>query len=101
MAEDVRIDRAALGQLLASPTGAVAKDLERRALSIEGAAKRLCPVDTGRLRSSITHALGVDVQGLKADIGSDVEYAVYVELGTSRAAAQPFLRPALIERGST
>ena len=28
-------------------------------------------------------------------VGTDVEYAVYVEYGTSRMAAQPYMRPAV------
>lgn len=73
----------------------IAKDLERRAVKVEAAAKRLCPVDTGRLRSSITHETGTDDRGHVARIGTNVVYGVYVELGTSRAKAQPYLRPAL------
>ena len=57
----------------------------------ESYAKQLCPVDTGRLRNSITHAqLTEDTEV----IGTNVEYAPYVELGTSRQRAQPYLRPA-------
>lgn len=57
----------------------------------EGAAKRLCPVDTGRLRNSITHALsGED----SVTIGTNVEYAIYVHEGTSRRDGTPFLRDA-------
>ena len=56
----------------------------------EGYAKRLCPVDTGRLRNSITHTY--DEEGVY--IGTNVEYAPYVELGTSRMKARPFLKPA-------
>lgn len=41
----------------------------------EGYAKEDCPVDTGRLRNSISHA--VDEDG--AYIGTNVEYAKYVE----------------------
>lgn len=49
-------------------------------------------VDTGRLRNSITHAL----DGTKAvHIGTNVEYAPFVEAGTSRMKARPFLRPAV------
>lgn len=67
-----------------------------RALEIIGGraeshAKAACPVDTGRLRNSITHqqeSENVEV------IGTNVEYAPYVELGTRRMKAQPFLRPA-------
>lgn len=91
----VEINGAALAELFESPAGEVAKDLQRRALQVDAAAKRLCPVDTGRLRSSITSEIGQDGQGLVAAIGTNVEYAPYIELGTSRMAAQPFLLPAL------
>lgn len=102
----VEINGAALTELFESPSGEVAKDLQRRALQVERAAIRLCPVGTpestgkkgyrgGRLRSSITNEIGTDAQGLVATIGTNVEYAPYVELGTSKMAAQPFLLPAL------
>lgn len=61
-------------------------------LTAETYAKKECPVDTGRLRNSITHE--VDMNDKAAVIGSNVEYAAYVELGTSRQKAQPYLRPA-------
>lgn len=73
----------------------IARELSRAAIRVEHRAKQLCPVDTGRLRSSITWALATDSVGLLAIIGSNVHYAAYVEFGTSRARAQPFLRPAL------
>ena len=79
-------------------------------------------VDTGRLRNSITYAISgeeaaVDsysdnvgnnyqYEGKAPDdtkkavyIGTNVEYGPYVELGTSRMAARPFLRPAATEHG--
>lgn len=43
---------------------------------VEGYAKEDCPVDTGRLRNSITHR----TEGKDEYIGTNVEYAVYVEL---------------------
>lgn len=52
-------------------------------------------VRTGRLRASITWRPGLDDVSPYVDIGSDVIYAPYVELGTSRMAARPYLRPAL------
>ena len=64
--------------------------LEEIGLLAEGYAKELCPVDTGRLRNSITHV----GDGGSEYVGTNVEYGPYVELGTSRAPAQPFLRPA-------
>ena len=52
--------------------------LEMIGLKAEGYAKGYCPVDTGRLRNSISHTADND----SAYIGTNVEYAVYVELGT-------------------
>lgn len=97
MADDIHFDHDALAALFASEP--ISKELERRAIRVEGAAKQACPVDTGRLRASITHQLGQDGEGLLADIGTDVEYAPYVEFGTRFMAAQPFLRPALGSAG--
>jgi len=91
----VEINGAALTELFESPAGEVARDLQRRALQVDRAAKQLCPVDPGRLRSSITNEIGQDGQGLVVTIGTNVEYAPYVELGTSKMAAQPYLLPAL------
>jgi phage gpG-like protein len=89
-------------KLTRSPEGAVARDLARRGIRIEAAAKNFATgvgggprVRTGRLRSSISWALGEDGLGLFVDVGSNVEYAAYVELGTSRAKPYPYLRPAL------
>jgi HK97 gp10 family phage protein len=78
------------------PGGQVHNEVQRRAVKVERAAKRLCPVDTGRLRSSITHS-EPERRGdvLVVRIGTNVEYARFVELGTSRMSAQPYLRPAL------
>lgn len=67
--------------------------LTRIGLQAETYAKRECPVDTGNLRNSITNA----VDDKSAYVGTNVEYAPYVELGTSRAKAQPFLKPAATE----
>lgn len=59
---------------------ALLRGLEKCGLVAEGYAKRLCPVDTGNLRNSITHI--VDEQEPAAIIGTDSEYGAYVELGT-------------------
>ena len=42
-------------------------------------AKQECPVDTGNLRSSIEHTTEVSGSEAKAYIGTNVEYAKYVE----------------------
>lgn len=69
--------------------------LEAVGLQAEGYAKLVCPVDTGRLRNSISHA----VEGNTAYIGTNVEYAPYVEFGTHKQRAQPYLQPAATEHG--
>ena len=56
-------------------------------------------MDTGNLRNSITHAVESGEDAVY--VGTNVEYAPYVEMGTRRTAAQPFLRPAATEHGST
>ena len=76
---------------------AFARALERIGQQAEGYAQDLCPVDTGNLRDSITHT----ADRTAAYIGTNVEYAPYVELGTRRAAAQPFLKPAATDHAGT
>lgn len=78
-------------RLLRSTSGPVGKMLARYAVRTETAAKARCPVDTGRLRSSITWRIEVDGRGLVAIIGTNVEYAIYVHEGTTRMVGRPFL----------
>lgn len=61
-------------------------------ITAESYAKRDCPVDTGRLRNSITHEVRMNENAVY--IGSNVEYAAFVEIGTQRMKARPYLRPA-------
>lgn len=76
----------------------------------ESFAKELCPVDTGNLRNSITHA--TEDEGHTVVIGTNVTYAPYVELGHRQQVGRyvpaikkrlvrdwvnpkPYLRPAI------
>lgn len=61
---------------------AVLRALERCGSQAEGYAVDLCPVDTGNLQNSITHQVVDDEQAVY--IGSNSEYAAYVELGTGK-----------------
>ena len=96
---------------------AIKEALTKSALLVEADAKINCPVDTGLLRSSITHNVYDDY----AEVGTNYSYAPYVEHGTGLFAEagngrqtpwtyqdadgqwhttigqqpQPFLRPAL------
>lgn len=72
-------------------------DLVRVGLRVQARARQLCPVDTGRLRSSIVMTKGRDGTGFYVEIGTNVNYAAFVEFGTSRMRAQPFLIPAVAE----
>ncbi len=100
---------------------AISIALEASGLIVEGQAKALCPVDSGRLRNSISYSIDGKVEGLnKAGkrkkgkqeassddgvkpnpakdtvvIGTNVEYGPHVELGTVKMEAQPYLNPAL------
>lgn len=76
----------------------VAAALEEIGLAAERFAKRACPVDTGRLRNSITHALNMGEEAVY--IGTNVEYASYVENGTSKRSGVYFLRGAAQDHSS-
>ncbi len=100
------------GEVRAGIEGAVAAALEEIGLKAEGYAKRELSkpkgghrtepdprpnVDTGALRNSVTHE--VSASGRWVAVGTNVEYAPGIELGTSRHRAWPFLRPAASEHG--
>lgn len=98
--------------------------LQRMGMEAEGFAVDLAPEDTGNLKNKITHK--VDKGEDKVYIGTNVEYAAYVELGTGIYAEtggrptpwvyqddegnwhhtrgqkpQPYLRPALKDHKRT
>lgn len=51
------------------------------------------PVDTGDLRESCYAEIDVTSGNIRLVIGAGMPYAIYVELGTFRNAAQPYIRP--------
>ena len=76
---------------------AQADGLEAGARVVETHAKLKAPVDTGFLRNSIQ----VDsVTAIEAVIAPHTDYAEFVEMGTSRMAARPYMRPAIDEHES-
>lgn len=95
---------AALEALLRSPNGGVARDLARKAIKVETAAKIIATedglVDTGRYRASIAWRLGADARGLFAQIGSAVPYARYLEFGTPPHQIRPRTKRALFWPGA-
>ena len=71
------------------------QNMERACIIVENESKRICPVDTGRLRASITHKIEEKKDEITGIVGTNIEYAIYVEYGTSRMKAEPYLRPSL------
>lgn len=72
------------------------RELEKRngaaGFVVVGQAQGFTPVDSGRLRSSLTH--DSDESGVV--IGTNVKYSYFVEGGTRYQAAQPYLVPGLM-----
>lgn len=113
------------GKILDEFRDAALRALEKCGLTAEAYAKKLCPVDTGALRNSISHT--VDNGEPAAYVGTNSEYGPYVELGTGIYAeggggrptpwvyqdakgdwhmthgqrAQPFLKPAVADHPDT
>ena len=87
---------------------AARRGVHKAGLLVEGDAKNLCPVDTGQLRNSISTQAEDTPAGAKAQVGTNVAYAPYVEFGTGQkgdpavahredwlgSPPHPFLRPA-------
>lgn len=80
-----------LPTLIAAARGQASRIVRKTALDIERDAKQTAPVDTGKLRGSIQTSFSDD---LHAEVGTNTEYAAYVEYGTSRMNAQPYMTPA-------
>ena len=103
---DIKWDEAELERLLTSVDGPVGRDLQRRAVEVEAAGKRLLSQhgsgrvykkskpsrihqasapgeppapDTGQLRAALGHELGHDADGLYADVGYGVDPDTRVE----------------------
>lgn len=68
------------------------RQLELSSLRIERGAKTGAPVDTGALKNTIFSA---QAGSLTYKVTAPQHYAVYVEKGTRKMRAQPFLKPAI------
>ena len=79
-------------QLPAAIKQAAAQQVETTARQIEATSKGLAPVRTGTLRRSIHTVL--EAGGLRALVGPSVLYGKFVEFGTRRMGARPYMRPA-------
>lgn len=59
------------------------------------------PEDTGRLRQSIDRRMEEGETAVTGTVYTNVEYAVFQEMGTYKMAAQPFMMPSLNANKST
>jgi len=97
----------------------IGKSIYEIGLVVEGQARELAPKDTGRLKGSITtassdkqtnprypsgsmDAIRRPYNPNEVFVGTAVEYGPYMEFGTVRTDARPFLRPSLdLAKGKT
>ena len=85
----VTINQAEVRRLVSGPTGPGYRVVTQAVRAVEAQAKRNAPVDTGRLRASITgsvQARGVTVVGR---VGSNVDYAAAVHEGRRAITIRP------------
>lgn len=80
------LDRARASSLLAGP---IRVALTKSAYTVEKSSKGMTPVDTGRLRASITHVVDASSVPHYATVGTNVIYARYVHDGRRQGARQP------------
>jgi hypothetical protein len=76
--------------MLRSPHGPAGRDLARRLRRVEARAKALCPVDTGRLRSTI-RVVGPysTATGVEGKVGTATVYAPAIHEGRGSRFAPP------------
>ena len=100
----VKVQHNNIDPVMQKTNDSINRALEMIGIQAEKFAKALCPVGTpestgiagyigGTLRNSIAHQ--VVMQETAVYVGTNVEYAPYVELGTSKMTKRPYLKPAI------
>lgn len=89
---EFRIDSGLVRQLKKmGKTDGIQKAVKLNGSEMERTMKNVSPVDTGFLRRSITSS----ISSYEARVEPTAEYAAYVEYGTRKRYATPFVRPAM------
>lgn len=79
-------------EIAAALPGKTKAVVAKASFDVEGQAKNRVPVDTGALKNSINTEFERD--GLLGIVAPHTDYALFVELGTRRQSAQPYMIPA-------
>jgi HK97 gp10 family phage protein len=87
---------------------------EKLGPKIQANARRTVPVEYGNLKAAIVIQVHLDGSDSVLQVGVDpdapgrphpeqgpTDYGLHVEIGTSKMAAQPYLRPAILQAGGT
>lgn len=90
----------ALRRALGRQSDEVARALVQTGVDVQNEARRRCPVDTGRLRSSIVHRVDGSGRVSGITVGTNVSYAADVEYGTAPHVILPKNRKALYWPGA-
>lgn len=95
MAVRVTISGAGVSQIQAAAN----RVRDRLTEAIAADSRRYVPVLSGDLRGSIRTDLGgaAVARIWYGDVAAGIDYHVYQEFGTSRMAAQPYIRPAVYQ----
>jgi HK97 gp10 family phage protein len=92
--EGIKLDTSVLDKMTAEMKPRASAIVNTYGLAIASEAAQNAPVDTGALRNSIMSESHMENELLYI-VQDGVDYGVFVEFGTSRAAAQPFFIPAV------
>lgn len=91
MAAKIVIKYNRLPQIAEHLPEAVSAIVRKAAFDVEANAKAVVPVDTGKLKNSISSEFPTPTRAI---IAPHTEYAHFVEYGTRRQRAKPYMRPA-------
>ena len=90
----VKLDTRLLDKITAEIQPKASRVVNTYGIAIAGEAAKNAPLDTGALRNSILSESTM-TGDLSYTVQDGVEYGVFLELGTSRMSARPFMLPAL------
>jgi HK97 gp10 family phage protein len=83
-------------ELLATADAARHRAVSEATTKIVEQSQSTVAVDTGKLKGSVNEKIVDSSESTIGTVSYNTDYAIYVELGTSRMAAQPYLHPAYL-----